>query len=74
MSVTGSSFRNSNIMTTSVTASLGGVVALALIIFSLYISIKYRCVSTSVAIDILYTRFSEWKGVRRKKLLTMPTV
>jgi hypothetical protein len=44
-------------MTTYVTASLGGVVALALIMFSLYIFIKYRCVLVSIFLQIEHIIF-----------------
>ena len=44
-------------MTTYVTASLGGVVALALIMFSLYIFIKYRCVLISIFSHIEHVIF-----------------
>ena len=44
-------------MTTYVTASLGGLVALVLILFSLYIFIKYRCVLISIFSHIEHVVF-----------------
>ena len=62
-------------MTTYLTASIGGFVALALLIFSLYIFIKYRfvCVRMQAFFDSYKLFISEWRGARKNlplKLLT----
>ena len=60
--------RNSNIMTTYVTASLGGVVALALIMFSLYIFFKYRCVHISSFQHIVNVIFRIERSMKKQAI------